>query len=87
MPSIKHSTVSCQKKKEKKGVIKAYHPIGLDDNAVNEELAQAYSVSPPFRLEKFTYSNHKLMDIMLQYLSNTSFNGITVSFHSLIPTS
>ena len=53
---------------------------GLNDSAVNEELAHAFNMSPPFQLEKFTYNNHKLMDVMFQHLSNTSFNGITVSF-------
>lgn len=52
--------------------------IGLTDGAVNEEVARAFNVTPPFRLEDFTYSSDKLMEIMFSHLSNTSFDGITV---------
>ncbi len=54
--------------------------IGLRDNAVNEEIARAFNITPPFRLEDFTYSNHKLLDVIFGHLENTFFNGITVGF-------
>ena len=52
--------------------------LGLNDSEVNDEITQAFNITPPFRLEDFTYNNHKLMEIMFQHLANTSFDGITV---------
>ena len=54
--------------------------IGLNDSEVNEEVSQAFNVTPPFRLEDFTYTSDKLMELMFDHLSNTSFDGITVGF-------
>ena len=55
-----------------------FHSLALNDNAVNEEIARTFNITPPFRLEDFTYSNHKLLEIMFRHLEKTSFNGITV---------
>lgn len=51
---------------------------GLSDNAVSEEVAQAFNITPPFRLGDFTYNNNKLVEIIFRHLSSTSFDGITV---------
>ena len=51
----------------------------LKDSAVNEEIAKAFNVTPPFGLEDFTYSSHKLQEIIFKHLANTSFNGLSVS--------
>ena len=52
---------------------------GLNDSDINLETARAFNISPPFRLEDFTYSSPKLKDVMFEHLANTSFDGITVS--------
>lgn len=51
---------------------------GISDTEVNEKIAQEFNISPPFRLEHFTYSNDKLTEIIFKHLANTSFNGISV---------
>ena len=52
---------------------------GLADDVVNEEIVHALNTTPPFKLEDFDYNNHKIMEIMFGHLSNTSFDGVTVS--------
>ncbi len=52
---------------------------GLNNRAINEEIAQAYNITPPFRLEDFSYSNDKVLEVVFSHLSNTSFDGFTVS--------
>ena len=61
-----------------------FFSTGLNDNETNREVAEAFNTTQPFRLEDFTYSNRKLMDIMIGHLSNTSFNGITVMSDQLL---
>lgn len=52
--------------------------LGLNDDDVNEGIAQAFNITQPFRLEDFTYSNNLLLEIIFRHLENTSFDGITV---------
>ena len=56
-----------------------FYPLGIDDPVINAELAEAYNVTQPFSLEDFTYDNRGLLDVMFDFLSNTSFDGVTVS--------
>ena len=56
-----------------------YTFTGINDSAVNEKLANAFNVTPPFRLEDFTYGSDKLLEIIFQHLSDTSFDGLTVN--------
>ena len=51
---------------------------GLKDDAVNEEIAQAFNITPPFKLEDFTYNNNKFLEIIFRHLEDTSFDGVTV---------
>ena len=50
-----------------------------DDEALNTELAEAYNVTPPFRLHDFNYDSDKLLDVIFGYLERTSFQGFGVS--------
>ena len=51
-----------------------------DDEALNTELAEAYNVTPPFRLHDFNYdSDRLLMDVLFGHLERTSFKGLGVS--------
>ncbi len=51
---------------------------GIDDSDTNAALARAYNVTPPFRLEDFTYDSDTLLNIIFNHINNTSFAGITV---------
>ena len=53
--------------------------IGLHDDGISDEIAQAFNITPPFRLDDFTYSNNLLLEIIFRHLEDTSFNGITVN--------
>ena len=53
--------------------------LGIADPDLNAELALAYNVTAPFSLEDFTYDNRRLLDVMFDYLSNTTFDGVSVS--------
>ncbi len=61
------------------------HFLGLNDNDINEEIAQTFNITPPFRLEDFTYSNYKLLEVIFRHLENTSFNGVTVMASLVLP--
>ena len=58
--------------------------VGIADPELNTELAEAYNVTPPFTLEDFAYSNRRLLDVMFGHLSNTSFDGLSVSLCIII---
>ena len=55
-----------------------WYIIGISDGSLNAQLAEAYNVDPPFRLENFTYDSSRLLDIIFRHISETSFNGTTV---------
>lgn len=58
---------------------------GIDaDQELNQKLANHFNVAPPFGLEDFTYKSSTLLEVISGYLSNTSFDGITVSYASFI---
>lgn len=42
------------------------------------ELVEAFNVTPPFRVEDFSYANNSLMKIMFRHLNEISFVGLTV---------
>ena len=47
----------------------------------NQKMSMAYGLEPgeKFRLNNFTYSSDALVNIIFKHLSNTAFDGITVS--------
>ena len=51
----------------------------IADQDLNAELAQAYNVTPPFTLADFTYDSGRVLDVMFGHLSNTTFDGVSVS--------
>ena len=53
--------------------------IGINDEELNEELAKEFNVSAPFGLSDFTYNNSRILNTMFEYLSTTSFRGVSVS--------
>ena len=56
-----------------------------DDEALNTELAQAYNVTPPFKLQDFNYDSDRLLDVIFGHLERTSFKGLTVRpYHLLV---
>ena len=59
--------------------------LGLGDNTINEEITQAFNITPPFRLENFAYNNEKLLEIIFGHLHNTSYTGLTVKSYRLLP--
>ena len=58
-------------------------PVDIDDNETNQQLRMAYELGQnnSFGLNDFSYSSDALLNIIFGHLSNTSFNGITVSMH------
>ena len=53
------------------------------DTELNQRLASQFNVPPPFGLEDFTYKNSKLLEVISHYLSEISFNGITVRYKAI----
>ena len=52
--------------------------LDLLNSEINEEIAQQFNITPPFRLEDFTYRNRRVRDLVFEHLANTSFDGVTV---------
>ena len=77
MPLMTHSTVRIKLVALTK-LSQFLYPLGLNDSMINDDIAQAFNSTTPFRLENFTYSNHKLLEIIFRHLENTSFKGVTV---------
>ena len=51
-----------------------------DDLTVNKEAAEAEGYPDSnFKLENFTYKNHIVKELMLKYLAQTNYLGVTVS--------
>ena len=57
----------------------------LKDEATNEAMAEAFNVTPPFRLENFSYSSDMLVNITFGHMSKTNFSGITVRLSKYRP--
>lgn len=53
----------------------------MDNDTLNEEasLASGLTSTTKFSLENFTYTNNVIQQVMLQYLNDTDFTGVTVS--------
>ena len=50
----------------------------ISDPEVNDEIVRTFNLTSPFKLEDFTYTNYKLLEIIFEHLANTSFDGLTV---------
>ena len=51
---------------------------------LNMEIAEAFNLAYPFRLEDISYKSNRLQDVLFEHLESTWFDGITVSCWSII---